>query len=63
MPDAIKSLTDHRKEMEKILHNALLEFERNTGLAVTAVMVHRIDAGRVLPITVDALSTKVELIA
>ncbi|MGA8026260.1 MAG: hypothetical protein WB992_03885 [Bryobacteraceae bacterium] len=62
MPDEIKTLTDHKREMEKKLHTILLEFERNTGLAVTGVYVHRIDEGRVLPITREALSTKIELI-
>lgn len=47
--------------MEKKLHNALLEFERNTGLAVISIQIHRLDEGRVLPITSEALSTKVEL--
>jgi hypothetical protein len=41
----------------------LLEFERNTGLAVTSIQIHRLDEGRVLPITSDALKTKVELIS
>ena len=62
MPDAIKTLTDQKREMEKQIHNVLLEFERNTGLAVTGVHVHRIDEGRVLPITGEALTTKIELI-
>jgi hypothetical protein len=49
--------------MEKKLHEVLMEFERDTGLAVTTVEIHRLDEGRVLPITSDALTTKVELIS
>jgi hypothetical protein len=49
--------------MEKKLHDVLLEFERNTGLAVISIEIQRIDEGRVLPITSDALKTKVELVS
>ncbi|MBV9158679.1 MAG: hypothetical protein JO097_20635 [Acidobacteriaceae bacterium] len=61
MADAEKTLAELKREMEKKLHIVLLEFERGTGLAVTAIHVHRLDEGRVLPITSEALSTKVEL--
>lgn len=63
MPDANKTLPDQKREMEKKLHDVLLEFERATGLAVTSVLIHRLDEGRVLPITSEALTTKVELIS
>ena len=62
MPQPEKSLPEEKREMEKKLHNVLLEFERSTGLAVITVEIHRLDEGRVLPITSEALTTKVELI-
>ncbi len=62
MPDVEKTLSEQKREMEKKLHNVLLEFERNTGLAVMSVQIHRLDEGRVLPITSEALTSKVELI-
>ena len=58
-----KSLPEQKREMEKKLHETLLDFERATGLAVVSVEIHRLDEGRVLPITADAITTKVELIA
>lgn len=61
MPDAETSLSDQKKQMEKKLHEVLMEFERNTGLAVVSIEIHRLDHGRVLPVTSDAISTKVEL--
>jgi hypothetical protein len=63
MPDESQNLSDLKKRMEKKLHEIILEFERDTGLAVTSIEVHRLDEGRVLPITSDALTTKVELIS
>jgi hypothetical protein len=62
MPDAEMSLSDRKKEMEKKLHDVLMDFERTTGLAVVSIEVHRLDHGRVLPVTSDAISTKVELV-
>lgn len=62
MPDETPPLSSQKRDMEKKLHEVLLEFEKNTGLAVTSIEIHRIDEGRVLPITSDALKTKVELI-
>ncbi len=62
MPDE-KPLPEQKREMEKKLHQALLEFERSTGLAVLSIELHRLDQGRVLPITSEAVTTKVELIA
>jgi hypothetical protein len=56
------TLSAQKRDMEKKLHDVLLEFEKNTGLAVTSIEIQRIDEGRVLPITSDALKTKVELI-
>jgi hypothetical protein len=56
------TLSVQKRDMEKKLHDVLLEFEKNTGLAVTSIEIQRIDEGRVLPITSDALKTKVELI-
>jgi|GEM_PF-2864620 len=61
MPDLSKSLATQKREMEKKLHDILLEFERNTSLAVTSIVIHRLDEGRVLPITSDAVTTKIEL--
>ena len=63
MPDENQSLSAQKRQMEKKLHDVLLEFERNTGLAVTSIQIQRIDEGRVLPITSDALTTKVELVS
>lgn len=63
MPDDNQNLLDRKRQMEKKLHEVILEFERETGLAVTTIQIHRLDEGRVLPITSDALSTKVELIS
>ncbi len=63
MPDENQDLLDRKRQMEKKLHEVIMEFERETGLAVTTVEIHRLDEGRVLPITSDALSTKVELIS
>ena len=63
MADGIMSLSAQKREMEKKLHDVLLEFERNTGLAVMSVHINRLDEGRVLPITSEALVTKIELIA
>ncbi len=57
------TLLDQKRQMEKKVHEALMEFERNTGLAVTSIEIHRLDEGRVLPITSDALTSKVELIS
>ncbi|MBV9303989.1 MAG: hypothetical protein JOY62_14985 [Acidobacteriaceae bacterium] len=57
------ALTDQKRQMEKKLHEILLEFERTTGLAVMSIEINRLDEGRVLPITSDALSTKIELIS
>jgi hypothetical protein len=62
MPDENPTLAVQKRDMEKKLHELLLEFEKNTGLAVTSIEIQRIDEGRVLPITSDALKTKVELI-
>jgi hypothetical protein len=62
MPDETPTLSAQKRDMEKKLHEVLLEFEKNTGLAVTSIEIQRIDEGRVLPITSDALKTKVELI-
>jgi hypothetical protein len=62
MPDENPNLPALKRDMEKKLHDVLLEFENNTGLAVTSIQIQRIDEGRVLPITSDALKTKVELI-
>jgi hypothetical protein len=62
MPDENPTLSVQKRDMEKKLHEVLLEFEKNTGLAVTSIEIQRIDEGRVLPITSDALKTKVELI-
>jgi hypothetical protein len=63
MPDLEKSLLDQKKEMEKKLHDVLMEFERTTGLAVISIEIHRLDHGRVLPVTSDAITTKVELVS
>ncbi|MFL6350852.1 MAG: hypothetical protein ACJ74Z_03245 [Bryobacteraceae bacterium] len=63
MPDENPSLSAQKRQMEKKLHDVLLEFERSTGLAVTSIQIQRLDEGRVLPITSDALKTKVELIS
>ncbi len=63
MPDAETSLLEQKKEMERKVHEALMEFERNTGLAVISIELHRLDHGRVLPVTSDAVSTKVELVS
>lgn len=63
MPDENPTLSAQKRDMEKKLHEVLLEFEKNTGLAVTSIELQRIDEGRVLPITSDALKTKVELIS
>ena len=63
MPDDIQTLSDKKKQMEKKLHEVLIEFERNTGLAVISIEIHRLDEGRVLPITSNAITTKVELIS
>jgi len=63
MADDNQTLSTQKREMEKKLHQVLLDFERNTGLAVTSIEIHRLDEGRVLPITSDALKTKVELIS
>ena len=62
MPEETPTLADLKRQMEKKLHEVLIEFERKTGLAVTSIEIHRLDEGRVLPITSDALKTKVELI-
>ena len=62
MPDENPTLSAQKRDMERKLHEVLLEFEKNTGLAVTSIELQRIDEGRVLPITSDALKTKVELI-
>lgn len=62
MPDEKPSLSALKRQMEKKLHDVLLEFERDTGLAVMSIQIHRIDEGRVLPITGDAVKTTVELI-
>lgn len=61
MSDARTILSDKKREMEKKIHDVLLEFERSTGLAVTSIQIRRLDEGRVLPITTDALTAKVEL--
>jgi hypothetical protein len=63
MPDETPTLSAQKRDMEKKLHEVLLEFEKNTGLAVTSIEIQRIDEGRVLPITSEALKTKVELIS
>jgi membrane protease subunit (stomatin/prohibitin family) len=63
MPDDNATLTDQKRQMEKKLHEVLMEFERSTGLAVTSVQINRLDEGRVLPVTSDAVMTKVELIS
>lgn len=63
MPDDNQTLTDQKRQMEKKLHEVLMEFERNTGLAVTSVQINRLDEGRVLPVTSEAVTTKVELIS
>lgn len=63
MPDENQSLSAQKRQMEKKLHEVLLEFERSTGLAVTSIQIQRLDEGRVLPITSEALKTKVELIS
>ena len=62
MPNENPTLQEQKRQMEKKLHEVLMEFERNTGLAVTSIQIHRLDEGRFLPITSDALTTKVELI-
>ncbi|MGI8959540.1 MAG: hypothetical protein ACR2IV_07245 [Bryobacteraceae bacterium] len=62
MPDDNQSLSAQKRQLEKKLHEVLLEFERNTGLAVTSIQIQRIDEGRVLPITSEALKTTVELL-
>jgi membrane protease subunit (stomatin/prohibitin family) len=62
MPDENLTLSAQKRDMEKKLHEVLLDFEKNTGLAVTSIQIQRIDEGRVLPITSEALKTKVELI-
>jgi hypothetical protein len=63
MPDENPNLSALKRQMEKKLHEVLLEFERDTGLAVTSIQIQRLDEGRVLPITSEALKTKVELIS
>ncbi len=63
MPDDNQTLTDKKRHMEKKLHEVLMEFERSTGLAVTSVQINRLDEGRVLPVTSEAVTTKVELIS
>lgn len=63
MPDENRTLSDQKRQMEKKLHEILLEFERTTGLAVMSIEINRLDEGRVLPITSDALTTKIELIS
>ena len=63
MADENQNLLDQKRQMEKKLHEVIMDFERATGLAVTSIEVHRLDEGRVLPITSDALTTKVELIS
>jgi hypothetical protein len=63
MADESPNLSTQKREMEKKLHEVLLEFEKNTGLAVISIEIRRIDEGRVLPITSEALKTKVELIS
>jgi hypothetical protein len=63
MPDDNQTLSDKKKQMEKKLHEVLIEFERNTGLAVISIEIHRLDEGRVLPITSNAITAKVELIS
>ena len=62
MPTA-NTLSDDKRAMEKKLHEILLQFERDTGLAVTSIQIHRLDEGKVLPITSEALTSKVELLA
>ncbi len=61
MPDTTVTLADRKKAMEKKLHGVLLDFERETGLAVTAIQIARLDEGKVLSTTSEALNTKVEL--
>jgi hypothetical protein len=63
MPDDNETLTAQKRQMERKLHEVLMEFERNTGLAVTSIQINRLDEGRVLPVTSDAVTTKVELIS
>ncbi len=57
------TLSDEKRAMEKKLHEILLQFERDTGLAVTSIQINRLDEGKVLPITSEALTSKVELLA
>ena len=63
MPDDNQTLTAQKRQMEKKLHEVLMEFERSTGLAVTSIQINRLDEGRVLPVTSEAVTTKVELIS
>ena len=63
MPDDNQTLPDRKRQMEKKLHEVLMEFERSTGLAVTSIQINRLDEGRVLPVTSEAVTTKVELIS
>lgn len=63
MPDDTQTLTGQKRQMEKKLHEVLMEFERSTGLAVTSIQINRLDEGRVLPVTSDSVTTKVELIS
>jgi len=63
MSDQNPTLIDRKKQMERRIHEALMEFERDTGLAVLSIQINRLDEGRVLPVTSDALTTKVELIS
>ena len=63
MPDDTQTLTGQKRQMEKKLHEVLMEFERSTGLAVTSIQINRLDEGRVLPVTSEAVTTKVELIS
>jgi len=63
MPDDNQTLVDQKRQMEKKLHEVLMEFERSTGLAVTSIQINRLDEGRVLPVTSEAVTTKVELIS
>jgi hypothetical protein len=63
MPDDNQTLLDEKLEMEKKLHQVLMDFERKTGLAVTSIQIRRLDEGRVLPVTSEAVTAKVELIS
>ena len=53
----------YKHQMEKKLHEVLMEFERTTGLAVTSIEIRCLDEGRVLPVTSEAVTAKVELIS